>query len=505
MNYRIYLLLFFVFVNFHAQAQQIPPHGQLSFEESLQILKANNHLLKQYGFLQKEKLAEAQARKGLFMPRVGLTGTYTAMQKDITLDLTSVRDAITPLYGALSKYGNFSGVPNPDPATNTAVPILPDNLSTKAVREQLGQGLQKVQQANWDPVIQDKMFGGIFASAIMPIYTGGKIKAANAAAKIEMKEADETVTQKSNELMSELAERYYGLCLAQQAVKVRKDVVNGMNRHLQDALKLEKEGLIAHAEVLNAQVYQSQADRELKKAEQTVHILNQALLNTLGIEQPQTIIPTSDLFYLADLEPVNYFKQAANNHSPLLAQVRTKMELAEQGLKVEKSEWLPSVAIQGTYNVIDHNIAHITPTWMAGVAAKWTLFDGGSRNKKIKAAGFKIDQVKEAEQKVQSDINTVIDKLYSTLIMYKDQIASLQSSQKFAEEYVRVREKGFREDMNSSTEVVDAQLALSKVRIERLEAMYGFDKTLADLLQFAGLSNQYSSYRLRPQVIIEKY
>ncbi len=106
------------------------------------------------------------------------------MSDPLHLDLTPVRDAITPLYSALGNYGNFSGVPNPDPATNQMMPILPDDRSTAAVRANLLEGLDHVNAAEWDQMIQEKRFASLSASVVWPVYTGGKIKVANEAARI---------------------------------------------------------------------------------------------------------------------------------------------------------------------------------------------------------------------------------------------------------------------------------------------------------------------------------
>ncbi|HUN02449.1 MAG TPA: TolC family protein, partial [Niabella sp.] len=75
----------------------------------------------------------------------------------------------------------------------------------------------------------------------------GKIKAANKAASIEEKEAIEQINQKKAELISELAERYFGLKLALEAVTVRQEVYDAMQRHLEEAKKMEQQGLIARA------------------------------------------------------------------------------------------------------------------------------------------------------------------------------------------------------------------------------------------------------------------
>ena len=477
-----------------SNAQQISSDGKLSFDQAVDMALRNSHNIKQVDFLKKENQEETKAAKALRLPTVGITAGYFLMSDDIHLDLTPVRDAITPLYSTLSSYGNFSGVGN-----------LSDAASTQIVRGQLKQGLQQVQTAEWDQTIQKKAFGTIAATAMLPIYTGGKINAANKAAGIKEKEADELLQQKRGELMSELAERYFGLCLAQQAVKVRQDVLNGMQDHLNDAIKVEKQGLIAHADVLNAQVYHAQAERELNKAKHTAFIINQALVNTLAINENPTIIPANELFYLDSIEPVNYFKSNALKNNPLLQQVQTKKELSIEGYNAEKSNRLPTVALQGTYNLANIDLSPYLPIWMVGVGAKWTLFDGASRDKKIKAASYKTDQVKEVQQKAQSDIATMIDKLYNELEMYREQLAELTTAKKYAEEYLRVREKAFHEEMTNATDVVDARLALAKVRIERLEAMYGFDKTLSQMLQYAGIPEQFSSYQNKQGVITESY
>ena len=490
----ILLFLLILLIGHLSKAQGLSTDGKLSFDQAMELTLRNSHIIKQAGFLQKEKDQAALAAKSLYSPTVGLTATYMAMSKDISLDLTEVRDAITPLYSTLSNYGHFSGVPG-----------LTEDQSTAAVRSQLATGLKTVQNGDWDPIIQKKMFGVVSATALWPIYTGGKIKAANQAAVIGQKEAGEVLRQKSGEVMSELAQRYFGLCLAKQAVNVRQDAFDGMEKHLQDALKMEKQGLIAHADVLNAQLYHAQAERELSKARHTAFILNQALLNTMATNQDTDIDPVTRLFYLDSIEPVVYFKELALKNNPLLLQVASKKQLTEQGYNIEKSEMYPTIAMQGLYNVVNQDLSPYTPTWLVGVGAKWTLFDGSSRNRKMKVAAFKTDQVKEAEQKGQSDVVTALDKLYSELKMYKEQLSELTTAKSFAEEYLRVREKAFTEEMTNATDVVDARLALAKVRIERLEAMYGYDLTLAHILEYSGIPEQYPDYQKKTGVVTETY
>jgi len=483
----LFLLLLFYLSEWTVTAQNTVAVKTLTFEQALEITNGNSHVLKQNQYLQKEKMQEAKAAKGLYLPKVGISANYLRMSDDLHLNLTGVKNSITPLYEVLGKYGSFS-VPDPS-----------------SIRQKLLSGLNDVENGEWDKMIQKKEFGLVAATMQWPIYTGGKIAAANKVAEIQKGEADEVARQKQGELMSELTERYFGLCLARQAVMIRQDVLDGMNKHLDDAIKMEKQGMIANADVLHARVFQAQAERELSKAKRNQEIVNQSLLNTLALEEDVMLEPASRLFYLDTIESLDYFIKNARQNNPLLQQVGSKKKLVMQSYKVEKSEYFPAIALEGMYNIVDKDLSPYTPDWTVGIGLNWTLFDGAARYRKVKAAALKTDQVEEVEQKAQSDIETMINKLYQELNMYREQLIELESSKTFTDEYLRVREKAFHEEMSNATEVVDARLAQSQVRIERLQAMYGYDLALARLLEYAGISSQFLDYQKRLSVKMESY
>jgi outer membrane protein TolC len=293
----------------------------MTFDQAMQYMQTNSHVLKQASFQVNEKEATKKATMGLRAPKIGLTGTAVQMSDPLHLDLTPVRDAITPLYSALGHYGNFSGVPNPDPATSGAMPVLPDSYSTQAVRASLLEGLEKINAAEWDQMIQEKQFASLSASVMWPLFTGGKINAANKASELYQEEAELQRDQKQGELLSELVTRYYGLVLARQAKQVRQQVFDAMNKHLYDAQKLSEQGQIARVEFLHAQVAQADAERELKKAAREVDILERALQNTLAMPDTISVLPASPLFMIKTIEDEGYFTQMALVNNPLLKQV----------------------------------------------------------------------------------------------------------------------------------------------------------------------------------------
>jgi len=497
-----FIIWFLVFPGASVFAQE-QNELNITFAQAYEQMQGNSHILKQSGYLEKEKEAERKALTGLRMPRVSISVNAVQMSESLELDLTPVRDAIDPLYSALGNYGVFSGVLNPDPATSSIMPILPDNISTQVVRGKLLEGQTAINEAEWVKTIQEKRFLAVNANLIWPLYTGGKINAAIKASEIEKKEAELNSQLKRNELLSELVVRYYGLCLAQQAVKVREQVLDAMNKHLYDSQKLLEQGQIARVQFLHAQVAVSDADRELKKAKREMEIVERALQNTIVSDESVSIKTLSPLFFLKEIENEAMFIELAKNNNTHMKLVQSKKELASVGVKLEQSKYLPDVALLGTYDLVNKDLSPYLPKWTVGLGMKWTLFEGNARPRKLQSAKYKQNQVEEAGLKIEEDILTGIRKYHQELAMQSEQIESLEKTLEFANSYCDSQEKAFSEGLASSSDLVDANLLVAKTKIDRLQAMYKYDTSLASLLQLCGQPQLFNSYLASENAINE--
>lgn len=476
-----------------AQAQDsLSVKKALTYEEAIALMIENNETLKQSAIKIEQKENESKAKKGLFLPHISLCANYVMMTDAIHLDLEPVRDAITPLYDALGNFGNFSGVPNPDPSTNTQYPTISDEQSTAYMRGKILEGKETVMAGEWNKTIQEQYFGMVNANFALPIYAGGKIRIANKAAKINVAEASAESRQKLGEVTTELVERYYGLLLAQKVEKVREEVKTTMASHMSDAEKMKNEGLISNTQFLQTRVYYTEAKREKDKAEKQVSIVNDALMNTLAIDEQVAVL--SSFFYHEKLETLDYFKSMASEKSPLLEQINLKKELVEQKHHLEKGKYMPTVAAMGTYTLAEQDLSPYIPKGMLGVGLTWTLFEGGARHNNLKASVLQGEQVDLYYQKSKSNIETMITKHYNEAEMHLEQIHQLEVSKDFASEYYNAITMSFKEGIATSSEVSNANLLLAKITIEQLQATYNYDVSLSKLLYFAGIPEQFGDY-----------
>lgn len=448
----------------------------LTLDEALEITLSRNPAIRALDYEEEAAEREKKAAFGLRLPTLTAAGTYVYLDKDIALNLNHLKGPVGQLIGE-----------------------LPSGLLPPAVLEQAGQLLG----SDWRFNLQDRNFGAVGATATIPVYTGGKINAANNAARIRMEEAAAKGDQGRDALVSELTERYFGLSLSLQVVEVRRQVWEGMQHHLSDARELERNGIISKAERLYAEVHTAEAERDYLKAQQQVEILNSALGNTLNTEGVYQ--PISNMFILSSIEPVEYFKTMAGGHNPLLKQVSLNRDLAVEGVRLQRADFAPQFALTGSALLYNYQVTNLFPRWAIGAGVSLKIFDGLHREYKFSAAKSQVRRLEAINTTAGNNILTLIDKLYNEMTIYHRQLASIDAANSFALEYLRIKEEAFREGVAPSSEVVDARLNLAKIKVERLQAGYYYDLMLARLLEAAGISDRLTEYARRPEAVAIRF
>ena len=455
---------------------QLPAQEQgrtLSLEEALEMTLSDNPAIRAAEFNRRAAQQERRAAIGLRMPQIGITGSYAYLGKDIEIDLNNMKAPVQNLAGQILQSG-----------------MIPSDYIPS-----ISQMLSGAMAASWALPLQDRSLGFVGGDVTVPLWMGGKINAANRAARINEQTARSQGIQQRNALVSELVERYYGLALTQQVVVVRQQVVDGVRKHLEDAAALEAQGMISRSEKLYVEFKMSEAERDLQNAQSQVETIAAALNSTIG--RTDDYLPVTAMFILERIEPLDHFRTLAAERNPLLDQVDQKRRLAYEGVRAQRSSFLPQVVAMGGMSFYDYQVSKVLPRWAVGVGVNFKLFDGLNREYKYSAAKQTVRRVEALQDKAGSDISVLVEKLYNQMENYRTQMASIEASLAFAEEYLKTKNAAFLEGMSSSTDLIDAELNLAKVKTERIEAAYRYDVSLAQLLEAAGVSDEFTAYMRR--------
>ncbi len=480
-----------LFPLYSAIAQDSPDSLALDWPQSVTLLLSQNPDIKVATQLITQSEYEHKVSRGLYMPQVGLSATFGMQSQSSKLDLSPIGDALEGLYTlSLGQTQLMQGI------TQTVSPTLATNLNPQFQQLLAGgqEGLLAVQSGEWDVTLVEDKLGAVSANLTWPIFTGGKIAAANNVAKAKTNESKEKARVATNGAITSLVQRYYGLILLREVASVRAQVAEGMLEHLNNARKMEQNGIAPEAERLHAEVAYAEAQREFKKAQKDVELMQTALKSVLNIDKP--VKPSAHLFISDSVLTLNEYIAKAHAENPVFGQLDQKKLMVDQAIRKERSAYLPDVAIMGSYELYGYQMPEFMPEWYVGVGLKVNIFDGLAKNNKIQAAKIQRSQVETYQEKAQLEITSGVTKVYQQMLQAKEQYESSLVSLKFAQEYVRVRQKAFNEGFATSTEVVDANMNLSKVKVEQLKAMYDFDVALAYLLELCGDSQMFTQFTL---------
>lgn len=426
---------------------------ELTFEQAYELMLENNNKLKAYNELINQMKYEKRSALGQFSPKVGLNATYLHFNDDLTLNSS----------GSM----HMAGVPT------------------------INFGAQTL--------IQDKnvfTFGG---AAVWNIFTGGKLLSNHAAARAKLEASNEKYREVKDGLVLDLVKRYYGLRLARDVVEVRKQVADGIGQHLKDARLLEKEGIISKSERLHAEVAYSNAMREYNASVRDANVIEEGLKTLIKADNVDLknvyIEPSSLLFVYNDSTiDVEAMKKNAIENNPQLKQLRAKKKIMNAKYHAKMANYSPTISLVAFDVAAASHLSEAAPRAGIGATANWLIFDGLSRFNDVKAANCERKMVDFELEDAQYNVESLVMKQYQELMKNKEQYDSSTKSIENAQEALRTSSLAFKEGFGTSLQVTDAQMMLSKVKIDRLNAVYNYDVNLTDLLKTNGDTNSVLEY-----------
>lgn len=331
--------------------------------------------------------------------------------------------------------------------------------------------------------------------ALWPIYTGGRISAAQNIADAQTQEASFLLTIKQSEKFEQLVKYYFALVLSKQVLKTRKEVEHGLRQHYHNALKLEQQGQINKVERLQAQVSLNKAQVELKKSYRDAEIAQVALSRLLKISAQ--VEPTSTLFINENLPKMPLFIDKTLSQFPALKMLDSKKKQAKGLIELEQGKYYPEVYLYGNYNLYEEDdlASKIAPDWEIGIGLRVPILDSSGRAGKTKAAHSTVMQVSHLQAQAIQDLSVLVEKTYREASQSLEEFTGLESSLTLSNENLKLRTKAFSQGMATSLDVVDAQLYVASIESQRFVAAYQYLLSLAKLLTLSSDINSFKYYQ----------
>jgi outer membrane protein TolC len=200
------------------------------------------------------------------------------------------------------------------------------------------------------------------------------------------------------------------------------------------------------------------------------------LRNYLNIDRSEPLNLTSDFSYLAfDKDMSSCLDYAYNNRKDLLID-KNKLEQQEQAIKAARAGYLPSLNLSLGLNANQqfkpaHDNGHSTS---ATVGMSWDIFDSGVTRAQVKDAENNRDIAKLNYLKDKEAIDLDVRQAYYNMREAEKRLNSTQDAVHQAEEDAFIAREKYRAGEGLMLDIIDAQEALSKARLNYISAQYDY-------------------------------
>lgn len=402
--------------------------------------------------------AEKDASDDLDLPSLSINGSYTRLDKPIELDLRDLNPLASLDPAALP------------PALGGALASIPGSLFVTPFTEQ--EIFRSSLQAMW------------------PIYTGGRISAAQGIQAAHVAEKEQQHQLSTRELFLQLVERYYAVSVSHSLANTKQQLTLSLAEHADHAFKLEQQGQIAKVERLNAQVALENAKVDYASARRQLEMTQIALSRML---HEQAVDTSSPLFMVANSPSLPQLNRLTLSQHPALKLLEAKERQAQGLIDVEKGSYYPTVFLYGNYTLYEDDslLSKVEPDWMVGVGVKIPLLSRDGRSGKVEAAKSALLQARYTKAQTQQDLSLLLDQSYRQLLQAQEEVESLHISLTLAQENKRLRDLAFSQGLSTSIEKVDAELKLSAVQTQQLAARYRYVLAYAKLMAISGQLDEF--------------
>jgi len=157
--------------------------------------------------------------------------------------------------------------------------------------------------------------------------------------------------------------------------------------------------------------------------------------------------------------------------------------------KMEKSNFIPKLALKGHYEFIEDDLSLLDPKWYVGAGIKWNVFDG--RQSWLKSEKSKIESQKYREQ--IEDANEMIAlSIIKAELTYESSLQNIKIIQKeieLASDTYDMIDKQYKNNLVSINDVLDALNDMEKANFKLQESFFNQRRAVTDLLHAKGILN----------------
>jgi outer membrane protein len=376
-----------------------------------------------------------------FLPKFSTSYNYTRLNED--------------------PYFAFPGVP----------PLVPSGNMTTGTKDNY----------SWNVEARQPLFAG---GGILANYEGSRLAA-------DIARLEEAVTVQ--DLVQEVKISYFSILKASRLLDVAKQSMEERQAHRDLAQGFFDVGLIPRNDLLFAEVELANSHQLLLRAENSLDMAK-AKFNTILRRNINTPVKIEDILKEQTLgTPLDACIAAALENRPEIRSFLLRVEQAQSDVKLSKSEYYPNVSLVGNYSRYGDTASlsgspyKPEENWYVIAVANWNFWEWGKTKNRVDAGISRENQATDGLTHLRDQITLEVKNAYLLLQETEKQVQVMKKAIEQAEENFRINTERYREQIGTTTDVIDAQTLLTRAKANYFAALGDFSINQARLERAMGM------------------
>ncbi len=320
-----------------------------------------------------------------------------------------------------------------------------------------------------------------------PLYMGGKIRAYNKITRYAEELARQQHASGLQDVILSTDQAYWQVVSLASKKKLAEGYLKLLQKLEDDVNKMIAEGVATKADGLSVKVKVNEAEMTLTKVEDGLSLSRMLLCQLCGLDLSSPIT-------LKDEQEDDLGSNAAAAESidmnsvyamrPEVRSLQLATEIYKQKINVTRSEYMPSLALMGSYMMTNPSVFNgfekkFKGMWNVGVVLQVPIWHWGEGLYKVKAAKAEARiaqyQLDDAKEKIELQVNQSVFKMNEAA----KKLTMAEKNLEKANENLRYATLGFEEGVIAASNVLEAHTAWLSAQSDKIDAQ--IDVKLADI------------------------
>lgn len=322
------------------------------------------------------------------------------------------------------------------------------------------------------------------------IFTAGSRDGNIQSARERLRLLELEVERQTEDTRLSVSEAYYNIQNTDQSVVIAESAVFNSEKSLSDAQALERAGVGTQFDVLRSEVQLANDQQRLRQAQSDQQVARRTLARLLDLP-PNLDVSASDPIELAGTWnlPIEETIVLALRSRAELEQQIAQREIARQEQRVARASGLPQLAAFASANLLDNSddgVSGLTEGYTAGLQFSWQLFNGGATGAAVRDQELAQTAAELEFANQRNQVRLQVEQSYYQLEASLQNVSTSENALKLAEESLDLARLRFQAGVGTQTEVIAAQDDLTQAQGNRVEAIIGYNRALANLRRAVG-------------------